>query len=67
MHNKGVKVKWLSLILSLMALPSAAFVFNKDLACQLKIKDLSDIEGILLLGRMIGLACVELLLRPANV
>ena len=29
-------------------IPSAAFVFDEDLACQLEIEDLSDTEGILL-------------------
>ena len=29
-------------------IPSAAFVFDEDLACQLEIEDLSDTEGILM-------------------
>ena len=29
-------------------IPSVAFVFDEDLACQLEIEDLSDTEGILL-------------------
>ena len=29
-------------------IPSAAFVFDKDLVCELEIKDFSDTEGILL-------------------
>ena len=48
-------------------IPSAAFVFTEDLACQLEIEDFSDTESILLPYRMIWLAYVELLLRAANV
>ena len=29
-------------------IPSSAFVFDEDLACQLETEDLSDTEGILL-------------------
>ena len=29
-------------------IPSAAFIFDKDLACELKVEDFSDTEGILL-------------------
>ena len=47
--------------------PSAAFVFDEDLAYQLEIEDFLDTEGILLPQRTIGLAYVELLLRAANV
>ena len=47
-------------------IPSAAFIFDEGLACQLEIKDLFD-TGVLLPQRMIELAYVKLLLRTSNV
>ena len=36
------------MIHGMAAIPSAAFVFDKDLVCELEIKDFLDTEGILL-------------------